>query len=228
MGYAMLKLSVSFFVLFSCLSFQLIYSQPLSIQLNGGLLSPRSASNGFSGSVQFNLPLNTSTSLYLSTGYSSWDKYNMVFRFEGSSQEYSKSEYPTFLEDEHLMIPVFIGIKKDVHTTELFTTFLNFEVGYSHLKFNRYYKWNEIRKWNEYDNDWGAITDYVPDEASKREIKLNLYGFGFGAGLVHSINSNLNILLSFKINTNLSSDFEGIFSTKGTYTSLLAGLNFSI
>lgn len=56
-----------------------------SIQINGGLLIPMSASKGLSTSIQYNYSFNSNIQFYIYTGYSNWDKFNASFLEQSSS-----------------------------------------------------------------------------------------------------------------------------------------------
>lgn len=221
MGYVMLKLSVSLFVFLSVFSFRSVSAQDrFSIQLNGGLISPRSSSTGFTGALQFNLPLAGRTQIYFYTGYSSWDKLHQVINPEGSSEVYPKTMYQTYSEDDHTLIPIFAGLKFYAHSTDYFNTFINFELGYSYSAFNKYSKWNTITR------EGGGIMEFYPDNNSKTRISYNLYGFGFGGGIESMSIYNFKVLLFVKLNTHLNSEIQGLFSRRGTYSTFGAGINY--
>ncbi|MHB8906249.1 MAG: hypothetical protein ACYC6D_09010 [Melioribacteraceae bacterium] len=69
---------------------------------------------------------------------------------------------------------------------------------------------------------------YYVDQSTRKENREDLFGLGIGAGISHSLTENLNLVLLFKLNSYINSNYSGIFSSRGTYTMFLAGFNFSI
>lgn len=217
----MSKLFASFFFFLLISSSSVTSAQNShSIEINGGIISPMSSSNGLTASVQFNYSYSSTVNFYLYSGYSSWDKYNVTF-YEDYSEIQKKQFFQTYSEDDHVMIPVFLGAKINFHTTKFFTTYIDVEVGYANLSYNSYSNRKIV------DPETGEVLKYTIDPASKREVNDNLFGIGIGAGLSHPITKYLNLILSFKLNSFLNSGY-GLFSSKGTYTAFLAGFNFNI
>jgi hypothetical protein len=192
-----------------------------SLQLNGGMIMPMSSSNGFSGTLQFNYQLSENTFLYAYSGYSSWDKFYIVYR-----EEYSEIQKNTFFEtygsDDHSQIPLYIGSRFDLHTNELFTSFLTVEAGYSRIKYNSYHHAKNI------DPETGVVLNYYPVESSKTVITENLIGVGIGAGIYRKLTGNISVIISFKLNSYINSDYYDFLSANGTYTALLAGITYDI
>jgi hypothetical protein len=200
----------------------IIYSQESnSIQINGGVIMPMSSSKGFNTSIQFNFNFSQNIQFYMYFGYSSWDKYNVNFTEDWSTIQ-NQTLFNTYISDNHILIPVYIGNKINLHTNKLFTSFVTFEVGYSHLSYNNY----GIKK--EIDQTTGEVLSYNPDLSTKKEVTENLLGLGAGVGLSHPITENINIILSFKLNSQLNSKEYSFLSSEGTYTAVNLGINFKI
>jgi len=194
-----------------------------SIQINGGIISPRSSSNGLVGSIQYNYSFNTSLIFYAYMGYSAWDRNKVVLHnikevYTNKSQHY----FYSYSEDEHYLIPVYIGTSIDLHTNKLFTSFLEFEIGYSYLSYISYE--NVIVT----DPESGEVLSYYADGSTGENVQENLFGVGIGAGLSHPISSGINLLLTFKLNSYVNENYYGLFSKRGTYTTFLAGFNFNL
>lgn len=194
-----------------------------SLQFNGGIITPMSSSTGLTGSVQLNYALNERIKLYVYTGYSEWDKYNIVIQLV--KEFYSNNEkmfFNSYSADDHILIPVYIGSSVNLHTNKLFTSFLTAEIGYSYLSFNSY---DQMRSVNA---ETGEVLSYRPDVTTKKENKENLFGIGIGAGLFHPISDNTELIFSFKLNSYVNNNLPGLFSRRGTYTAFSAGFNFNI
>ncbi len=88
--------------------------------------------------------------------------------------------------------------------------------------------------YNSYDNFkvinpvTGEVVAYNVDGSTKKEISKNLFGIGVGTGISHPLNQALDLILSFKINTNFNGGEFGFLSTKGTYSYWSVGVNIKI
>ncbi|MFA5804261.1 MAG: hypothetical protein WC879_06425 [Melioribacteraceae bacterium] len=192
-----------------------------SIQINGGIFMPMSSSKGFNTSIQYNYHLSNNIQLYIYSGYSSWDKYNVNF-IEDWSTVQKQTLFNSYSSDNHVLIPVYVGSRINFHTNKFFTSFATFEIGYSHLSYNSY----DIKK--EINPNTGEVLAYNADQNSKKEMNENLFGVGAGVGLSHPITENINIILSFKLNSQLNSKDYSFLSSKGTYTAINLGFNINL
>ena len=209
-------------LIFSTTSSNIILAQNThSIQVNGGIVMPMSSSRGLTTSIQFNYSLNPKVELYGYVGYSSWDYYKVVFH-EDLSEVQKQQYFAVHPETDHILVPVYIGSKINLHTNKLFTSFANIEIGYSHLT---YYSYDVIKIINPETN---AVLSYQINPGTQEKVSENLFGLGIGAGISHPMTNYLNLILSFKLNTYINSNYFGLFSTRGTYTTFLAGFNYSI
>lgn len=200
----------------------IIFSQENnSIQINGGLIYPRSSSKGLIGLVQFNYPLNEQFDLYAYSGYSAWDKYYVYFR-EDYSEVQKETIFKTYSADNHTLIPFYIGSSINLHTNDFFTFYVNIEAGYAYLNYYSYNHWKSI------DPNTGEVLGYDVDGATKKEITENLFGIGIGAGISHPMGENLKLIFSYKLNSYLNSNYYGFLSKQGTYSVFLAGISFNI
>ena len=215
----MLKIKYKLYLILFLISLANIFAQKeQSIQLNAGILYPRSASNGFSTFLKYNYQLNKTFNLYLYTGYSSWNK----FYIQKVNYDRKDKLYTTYSSDKHVLIPIYIGTKINFHTNKLFTSFFEFEAGYSHLSYNSY------ENHPVFDEDNGEIISYKVDKRSRKKINSNLYGIGIGLGISHPLTQTLKVIIGYKLNSNFNSGDFGLFSAKGTYATLYVGLNFHI
>ncbi len=194
-----------------------------SIQVNGGVVSPMSSSKGLTGSIQLNYSLNKQIIFYFYSGYTSWDRYKIKFPdnrpfYSGYGPKYFNS----YSEDNHSLIPIYIGSRINFHSNQLLTSFVDFEIGYSFLSYNSYDQRMAVNPGT------GEITGYYPDVNSKQGNKENLFGIGIGLGLSHSISNSLDLLIAFKLNSYINENYYGLFSTRGTYTAFIAGINFNL
>ncbi|MGB8316901.1 MAG: hypothetical protein WCE54_02165 [Ignavibacteriaceae bacterium] len=194
-----------------------------SIQINGGVISPMSSSKGLSIYLQYNYYLNKQIILYTYTGYSAWDKYKIKLPdnrpfYSGIVPKYFNS----YSADDHILIPIYLGSRINFYSNNLFTPFINFEIGYSYLSYNSYDQQEEINP------ETGETVGYYPDNTTKKANRENLFGVGIGAGLSHQISENIDLLLSFKLNSYVNENYNGLFSTQGTYTAFIAGFNFKL
>lgn len=192
-----------------------------SLQINAGLLIPMSASKGLSSSVQYNYSFNSNIQFYIYTGYSYWDKFNVSFA-ELWSPLQQQTHFSTYLSDNHILIPLYIGSRINIHTNKLFTIFTTIEAGYSYLSYNAYGFKKEV------DPGTGVVLAYNTDLNTKKKTNENLFGVGAGVGLSHPINNNMNVILSFKLNSQINSSYYSFFSSQGTYTAFNLGFNFNL
>jgi hypothetical protein len=193
-----------------------------SIQLNAGLIKPMSSSEGLTVLVQYNLSLNQTFDFYTYTGYSAWDKYKITFLEEGPVTGNDQRFFDSYSSDDHILIPVYFGGRVNFYSNDLFHSFLNLEFGYSYLSYNSY---NQIEKKNP---ETGKTEGYYPDLTTRKANRENLFGLGIGAGLSHPVSKNVSLVFSFKLNTYLNSEYNGLFSTRGTYTMFLGGFSYRI
>jgi opacity protein-like surface antigen len=192
-----------------------------SFQINGGIVSPRSSSKGFAAGFEYNYAFNQRFTLYLSAGYIGWDKFNITFMGEQNRPE-DKQIFSTYSSDAHELIPIYAGVKINLHKNKYFSSFLNFEAGYSYFSYNSY---SNIRV---VDNVTGQTLAYEADLNSRTKVKENLFGIGLGGGLSHPLTENINLILQYKLNSNFNSGEFGLFSAKGTYYTLSLGLNLGL
>lgn len=190
-----------------------------SLQFTGGIISPMSSSRGLTGNVQFNYVLNSNVIFYISSGYSSWNYYFIIFHEDFSPVQHQQY-FRKAAASDHYMIPLYVGSRINFHTIKLFTSFIEFEAGYSYLHFNSY----DFRK--VIIPETGEVLDYA--QISKTKNSENLFGIGIGAGISHPITDNFSLILEFKLNSHITSNYPGLFSTRGTYTRFTAGFNFNI
>jgi len=192
-----------------------------SMQISGGLFMPMNSSKGFNTSVQYNYNYSENIQFYIYSGYSSWDKFNVAFTEDWSLIQ-RQTLFKTYSSDEHILIPIYIGSRINIHKNKIFNSFATFEIGYSFLSYNNY----EIKK--EINPATGKVLAYNPDLRTKKEIKENLLGVGAGIGLYRPITENINVILAFKLNVQLNSKYYNFLNSQGIYTSINLGFNFSI
>jgi len=193
-----------------------------SIQLNSGISDVSSSLKGFSGLLQLNYSLNSDLDLYLYSGYSNVDKqnHNPVRHHNLDFTEHQHSPGPKVGDQK--IIPIYFGGSLDIFETGWITTFINLELGYSHISFSTYESLLPIY------SDEGELIRYRPDSATREKHTENVFGSGIGLGAAHSLGSGFEILLTFKLNTNTNFGNIHMFSRRSTYTSLLAGINYRI
>jgi hypothetical protein len=192
-----------------------------SIQLNGGIISPISSSNGLTTSLQYNYSINPTISLYVYSGYARWDKHYVIYK-EDVSPVQRQQYFKTYSSDDHILIPIYLGSRIDLNTNKLFTSFVNLEIGYSYLRYNSYNHWKSINPAT------GEVMSYSPDPFTKKEIVEHIFGLGVGVGLSHPMTESVNLLFTFKLNSNITSNYSSIFSSRTTYTIFSAGFNVNI
>ncbi len=212
-------LSVIFISVFQ--SQNLLAQESNSLQISGGVISPMSSSNGLSGTLQFNYSLSSDINLYINTGYASWDNYYVTFLEDYSSIQH-KTHFKTPAEGNHTMIPLYFGARWNFHTIKLFSSFIELEAGYTYLDFIEF-GINKI-----INPETGEVVDYQKSGTIQFDKHENLFGVGLGAGILHPITKNFNLILEFKLNSHINSDYYGLFSTRGTYTRFIGGFSFNI
>lgn len=213
--------SSSSFILFLCLFSDFIFAQEkFSIQLGGGIIKPMSSTSGLSTSAQLNYSLNPNFQFYLNTSYSAWDRYYAYYHSDRSSVQNPKI-FKVTAADDHVLIPIFIGVKWNFNSNKIFTSFLNFELGYSYLSYIGYTHHKGI------DPNTGEVLGFFQNYPPQEEAE-HLFGIGIGAGMIRPLSENFDLILSYKLNTYLNSNYFGLFSVRGTYSSFLAGFEFSL
>ena len=192
-----------------------------SIQLNTGLLIPMSSTEGIAASVQYNHPLNNTFEFYIYTGFSFWDKRNLSI-LEEFSEIQKQTRFNAYSEDNHIIVPVFLGAKSNIYHGNKTTTFILFEAGYSYLNYNTY----KIDK--NVNEETGEVLSYETNRNSKEEVTENLFGIGAGLGLSYELNDSFNIIITYKIISQLNSDYYDFLSNSATYSSFNLGFGFSL
>jgi hypothetical protein len=192
----------------------------LSIQFNGGIIMPLGSSKGLSGAVQLNYIYSQSLQFYIYSGHSVWDQRYYDYQKEGNNERENSGR--TYWQDEHELVPVYAGCRINLHTNKLFTSYLNVEAGYSYLTYNSY----TVKQTT--DPDTGEETGYAPDLSTRTEHDEDLFAIGFGAGISHPMSDNIKLMISFKLNSFVNSNYNGLFSSQGTYTMFMVGVNYLI
>jgi len=192
-----------------------------SFQVTGGIITPINSSKGIAGLIQYNYSLNEKFAIYFYSGYSVWDKYRINIRV-GGSQTQKSLEIQSYSSSDHKLIPLYLGTRINLHTNKLFTSYLNFELGYSHLTYKSYTNMKLV------DPTTGEIVGYSVAQSPQKDERENLFGVGVGIGLSRQITNNSSLLLATKLNSFLNPNKYGLLSAKGTYLMVLAGIDFSI
>jgi|GEM_PF-1109355 len=215
----MKKSIVVILILINIISSNIIYSQNSgSLEISGGLVLQSSSSNGFNTILQYNYQFNDNIEFYIYSGYSSWNKSYVTF-LEELTPPQKETHFKAYTQDNHILIPLYIGSRMNLHTNKLFTAFASFEIGYSNLNYNSY----NVEKTIDPEN--GVVLSYQADLNSKEEISEKLIGLGFGAGITREIAEAINIVLFYRINTQLNSKYYDVLSSKATYSALNIGIN---
>ena len=216
------------FILIVCITFmpnKISKAQgSFSLQLNGGIIYPIGASRGFSGSLQLNYHINSAFNFYIYSGYSGWDRNKVIYQDEwvDHSVPYQSKKFDSYSEDNHKLIPVYIGSTYNFNTGKLLMPFVNIELGYSYLS---YYSYEQMRIVSSVT---GVTVNYIPDIKTKKLNSESLFGVGIGGGFLLPVSGIINLLLSLKLNSYINNQYYGLFSTKGTYTTLTAGFSYNI
>ena len=214
--------SSSFAAVFFLLTALNIFPQnKISLQFSGGIISPVNAYNGLTGSAQINYSFTDNINFYISSGYSAWDKNKVVF-LEDWSLKQRQTQFYSYTTDHHILIPLFIGSTINFHTNKIFTAFVNFEIGYSYLSFNWYKNEKTV------DPASGVVTSYYADQSTKQKMNEDLFGVGIGAGIFHPLTENVNLILSFKLNSYLNSKYYKFLNAGDTWSTYMAGFNVAI
>lgn len=199
----------------------------LSLELNSGIITPFSSNPGFTGSLKLNYHFTSVISLYVSTGYSGWDRNKVTFWGWGKTNPtpggIGYRSFNSYSEDGHMLIPVYIGSTFNIFkTVKNLTAFLNAELGYSYLSYNSYSQLKVV------DQETGLTETFYPDKSSKKAVRENLFGAGLGAGISMPIYGKVNLLLEYKLNSFVNKHYNGMFKIQNTYSSFTAGLNYSL
>ena len=192
-----------------------------SIQITGGVISPRNSNSGFIGALQYNYKLSEKISIYAYSGFSSWKKNKVVFQSEYPNIQ-SRSFINSYSEDNHKLIPLYFGSKINLSKNKIFDAYFLAEVGYSYLTYDNY---QNDKIFNEAKD---VIIDYRVNENSKTEMEENLFGVGIGTSLEREIVSDIRLSLMLKLNSFINDNYNGFLSGRGTYYQVTAGINYSI
>ena len=193
---AFLKLFMIFIILYSTKIFS---QRGNTIQISSGVMSARNSDKGILGTIQFNYNINDSFSLYTYSGIFYWNT-NKVNYYAG--QETANNLRNTYSEDNHKMIPFYIGSRYFFNNSSVFKPFVNIEIGFSYLIFNSY-------AFNQINNPDGTFT---LEPGNKTEKKDTFFGAGVGIGASHDIGDNLELLLEFRFNTLKNANYEWLSS----------------
>jgi len=223
----MFKLRIMSMLFIIAFSLNNIFAQDYhSIQLDGGIIFPSRSSKGGSTFIKYNYSLNQTFNFYIYTGYSFWDKFNVradeIIPGQREPRKQRNHNLHSYSSDNHVLIPLYVGTKINLYNYNLFTAFLDFEIGYSYFNYNSYENIKII------DETTGELLSYDVDKSSKTEEKDNLIGTGIGAGITYPLTGTLDIILSYRINSNIKSGEFGLLSAEGTYSTLYTGLNLKL
>ncbi len=203
-----------------------IYSQgKFSLQMDGGIISPFSASNGLSINLQANYSINSTFNLYLYSGVSKWNKNKIVFWDYGKTNPYSYiviRNFNSYSEDNHLLIPFYFGGSFNLHINKILTPFLIVEIGYSYLGFYSYENSKVVNPEN------GITEYYYPDKSTRKYNREDLFGTGVGGGLSLPVSRTINLIALIKLNSFVNNKYNGLFSRNGMYITFTAGLNYHL
>ncbi len=211
-------LSILFLIAFSVLT---PAQNSGSVQVNGGVVFPPNSPAGYNTNIQFNYSFNRNMQFYIYSGYFYWDRYNVNFT-ESLSAIQQISHFYTYLSDNHVLIPLYAGAKLTIDKNRFFSAFTLFEVGYSHLSFNSYSVAKEV------DPNTGEVLNYYTDRSTQKKVNENVFGFGAGLELSHEFTKILSVVLTFKLNSQFSSNYFKYISGLGSYTSLNLGFDVKI
>lgn len=192
-----------------------------SIQLNAGAIFPMNSSKGFSTALQYNYSLNSTVQLYAYSGISYWDENHLLYEVDRSDIR-KNMIFTSYDADEHVLIPLYLGSRINLHSDKLFTTFINLELGYSHLSYNAYDNVVVV------DDNTGKVKEFYADPKSRRKVNDNLFGIGAGVGISHEITEGIELQLSYKLNSFINSSYNGFFTSRGTYNTVVLGFNYGI
>ena len=193
-----------------------------SIQLNTGLSDVSRSLSGFSGSLQINYSLNPDLNLYMYSGYSNVDKNSRKNFRHGHIDAVKNRHSSGLIESDRNLIPIYFGGSLDIFENNWIRTFANLELGYSYLSYSTFERMLPISSNN------GRDMRYRPDRSTREKHSANLFGSGVGLGAAHPVAPGLEVLLTFKLNTSTNFGSMKMLSRKSTFTSLLAGINYSI
>lgn len=214
--------SSSFAVVFFLLTAINLYPQnKMTLQFTGGIISPIDSYGGLTGLIQLNYPVTKNINFYFYSGYSAWDRNKITFVEEWSLKQ-RQTQFNSYSTDNHVLIPLFIGSSINFHTNKIFTAFVNFEIGYSYLS---YYWYKNVKS---IDLATGVVISYYADKSTKERLDEKLFGVGIGAGIFHPLTENVNLILSFKLNSYLNSQYSKFLFAGDTWSSYMAGFNVAI
>ena len=207
-----MKKSIIFFVILLVSFNSLIFSQSCnSLQLNGGLISTTNSNEGLLGTLQYNFQTGKNLEIYSYSGIMTWNK-NKISYFSVGEHSIPKE---TYTEDNHRMIPLYLGARYYFNNASSFRPFFVIEAGLAFLSFNSY----QLQTINNPD---GSRTMVPADKSSQNET---LFGAGLGLGATHNLGESLQLSVELKINALKNSRFNW-FSSGGTMRSFQVGLGY--
>ncbi len=186
----------------------------LSLQIDGCIIAPFQANTGTGYDIQLNYNYVHNNSLFLDFSNSSWDKNKLVFH------EPNGTVFNEHNEENHSLFSIFLGNRFKFFRYKTLRTFLSFMLGYQKLDYT------EISL-IKYTNPDGSF-EYINDYSQQKKINDNLFGLGFGLGIMNHITNSFGIQLSLKLNSFINGSYNGLFSKNGTYLNYIGGIFFNI
>jgi hypothetical protein len=172
--------------------------------------------------LQINYSLKPDLNLYFYSGYSNVDKNHRKNVRHGHVDLSENRHFSGSIEGDKNLIPFYFGGSLNIFENNFIRTFANLELGYSYLSYSTFERMLPMSSNN------GREMRYRPDKSTREKHNENLFGTGIGLGASHPVASGLEILLTFKLNTSTNFGSMKMLSRSTTFTSLLAGINYSI
>ncbi len=202
----------SLILLLSLLSVINLYSQDkFSIEFGGGVISPFKSYGGFNGKAQLNYSYSINNDLYASFSFASWAR-NIGTIHDPDGQTF----YNIYSEYDHSLYSIFAGNRMILFRYKALSLFNDIEIGYQILNYTRIFPQRII-------NPDGTI-EYLTDYSKKKNITENLFGLGAGLGIKNRITSQIDLLLSIKLNSYVGSNYTGLLGGPNTFITFMGGL----
>ena len=204
-------------IVFTALHLQLFAQSKNTIQINGGLMSAIDSHHGLLGSIQYNYKINNNFTVYSYTGFIYWNNNIVNFSLFQPGQIPAQKLVKTFSEDNHRMIPLYIGGRYFFYNSSVFRPFVSLELGINYLSFNSY----NLQKVTNPDGSESVL------QGPKTSENETLLGAGAGLGACHDIGDNLELQLEFRFNTLKNSNYDW-FNAGRTLRTFLFGFAYKI
>lgn len=204
-------------IFLSAFQLQIFAQSKSAIQVSGGLMSATDSDHGILGAVQYNYKINNNFTVYSYSGIIYWNNNKVAYYIDQPGQTPQQKLVKTFSEDNHRLIPIYVGGRYFFNNSSVFRPFVSLELGLNYLSFDSY----NLQKVTSPDGPT------IIQQGPKTNENETLFGAGVGLGASHDIGDNLELQLEFRFNTLKNSNYEW-FSSGRTLRAFQFGFAYKI